>query len=183
MTKSNGYQVKAVKTFHGHDGIGYEAKLYNPEGKKVALVVEDGYGGGLNYYWEDDAAPKVECKSVDYNDKPTTFKGTPFEAAFHAHCLALPKYHSKWDDEGVFHFTTPDIHVDNLVSRKDAEKHVKKLIKSVAVLNGNQIITWKCARDNTGLRDHIGEKYPDGIILNDLPLDKAVDAYEASQSL
>ena len=181
MTKPNGYQVKAVKSFHGHDGIGYEAKLYNPEGKKVALVVEDGYGGGLQYYWEDDAAPKVECKSVDYSDEPTTFKGTPFQAALYAHCLALPKYHSKWDDEGVEHHVTPDIHVDDLVNRKTIEKEVKKLTKKAAVINGTDIVTWSCEIDRKGVRSHIAEKYPHGIILNDLPLEKAVDAYVALQ--
>ena len=186
MTQKPTYQVKAVKTFHGHDGYGVECKLYNPEGKFIAIVVDDGYGGGLQYYWEDEKAPSVECKSVDYNDEPTSFRGTPFEAALNAHCLSLPKYSSKWDKEGEEHHVTPDIFCENLWNTKLTEKEVKKLTKKVAVLNGTQIITWKCGIDHpqvSKIRDHIAEKYPNGIILNDLPLDKAVEAYEASQHL
>lgn len=49
------YTVKNVKTFRGHDGNGFNATLYE-NGKRVALVDDDGWGGGYNYQWLDPSA-------------------------------------------------------------------------------------------------------------------------------
>ena len=86
------YQVKAVKTFHGHDGHGWECKLYR-DGKRVALVVEDGWGGGLQFHWDDQTPDiaRVECRNRNYDDTINTFKGTPEQARLEAHVLDLPQ--------------------------------------------------------------------------------------------
>ena len=42
-------QIKAYKEFHGHDGNGYEASIW-VDGKRTAIVVEDGWGGGLQFH-------------------------------------------------------------------------------------------------------------------------------------
>jgi hypothetical protein len=175
------YSVKAVKTFHGHDGYGWECKLYADK-TFIAFVVEDGWGGELQFHWQDECRPgegeKVDVVAHNLLDqKRVTYKGTPFEAALALHCETLPKW--KCNDKMIH--TDPEIFVNNLVNTKLAEKEVKKITKKAAVLNGKDIITWRCDISHSQIRDIIKKEYPDGIILNDLPLEKAVALYEGLQ--
>lgn len=176
------YQVKNIKTFQGHDGGCWECTLYSPQNKRVAIVTEDGWGGGLQFHWLDFKAPKVEVTSYDYADKPHTYKGTPQEAALYAFCRALPNWHSEYDDDENGKPTSPDVYLDELVNKKLTEKDVKRLInKKVAVFNEGSIYTWKCPITHPEIRGLIKDKYPKGIIINDLPLTKAVELYQQYQ--
>jgi len=171
------YSLKAVKTFHGHDGNGWEANLYHDK-KKVALVVEDGWGGELQFHWVDNDAPKVECDGIGYQEKPMTFTDTPEEALFRNYCLTLPKW--KCIDEMVY--TCMDVCLSNMVDKVLTEREVKKLIKKVAYIDGPDIFTLNCKGN---LAEHytpsILSRHPEAVILNTMPLDKAVELYTTLQ--
>lgn len=46
MAKIKGFELKALKTGVGHDGGGVQANIYF-ENKKVGILVDEGYGSGL----------------------------------------------------------------------------------------------------------------------------------------
>tara|TARA_R110000851_G_scaffold131656_1_gene265822 strand:+ start:213 stop:497 length:285 start_codon:yes stop_codon:yes gene_type:complete len=48
---TNRYEVKGFRRINGHDGQGYEAKLYH-NGKKIAVAFDDGFGGDAEIRWE-----------------------------------------------------------------------------------------------------------------------------------
>jgi|TARA_Y100000310_G_scaffold167534_1_gene167307 hypothetical protein len=171
------YEIKALKTFHGHDGYGWEGKLYH-DGKAVALVVEDGWGGELQFHWNDHDAPRVATKGVDYEGQPMTYRDTPEESTFRTHCLGLPK----WENFGgkMVH-ASMDVAMGDMVDTKLAEKEVKKLLKKAAIYDGKDIRTFNAPIDQSGVRDHLAKKCPDAIILNDLPFSEVVEFYEGLQ--
>ena len=172
------YTVKSVKTFHGHDGYGWECKLYNSANKAVAVVVEDGYGGDLQFHWTDDEAPRVESPGVDWKGNPHTFIDTPHESDLRAFCLTLPK----WECGGEMVNTDWDIYLGNLVNAALTLKDVKKLLRKVAITDGENIFTYNCKPDHPTVRDTIAKKHPDAVVLNDMPLNEAVDYYMAVTS-
>lgn len=43
--------VNGVKTFVGNEGYGFNASLYL-NGKKVALAIDDAWGGDYDYHWD-----------------------------------------------------------------------------------------------------------------------------------
>ncbi len=165
------YQVKAVKTFYGHDGHGWECKLYR-DGKAVAIVVEDGYGGGLHFHWNDHDIPRVECRNRNYDDTINTYEGTPEEARLEAHVLEQPQQ----DDPDGKMYINADIFVDDMVTTCLYTKDVKKLLKKLAfVKTDGKIYHYK--NDNPQTRAVLAKRDPDAIVLNDIPLADAVAKY------
>lgn len=49
MSSISEYSVGAVKKFRGHDDYGYNCNLLRGK-KKVAEILEDGWGGGLQFH-------------------------------------------------------------------------------------------------------------------------------------
>ena len=158
------YTVKSVKTFHGHDGYGWECNLYNGK-QKIATVVEDGYGGELKFYWTKATVPTANTTRSTNVDK----------LELESFCKTLPK----WDCIGKMIHTDKEIFVDSLVQAKLTEGDVKKLLKKVAYIEGKDIFTINCP---SSLAEHytpsIVRRHPTAVILNTLPFDKAVELYK-----
>ena len=175
--KTEMYQVKAVKTFYGHDGHGWECKLFR-DGKRVALVVEDGYGGGLQFHWDDQSPdiPRVECRNRNYDGNFNTFKGTPEEARLEAYVLDLPQIDGPFEDDDEKMYVSADVFVDDMVTEALYTKDVKKLLKKLAfVKTDGKIYHYKS--DNPQTRAVLAKRDPDAVILNDMPLTDAVAKY------
>ena len=146
------YTVKSVKTFHGHDGYGWECNLYNDK-QKIATVVEDGYGGELKFYWT----------------KPTSVDKLELESF----CKTLPK----WDCIGKMIHTDKEIFVDSLVQAKLTEGDVKKLLKKICFIDGLKVLTINLKFDENYI-PKIMKRHPNATILNTMPFDKAVALYK-----
>lgn len=146
------YTVKSVKTFHGHDGYGWECNLYNDK-QKIATVVEDGYGGELKFYWT----------------KPTSVDKLELESF----CKTLPK----WDCIGKMIHTDKEIFVDSLVQAKLTEGDVKKLLKKICFIDGLKVLTINIKFDENYI-PKIMKRHPNATILNTMPFDKAVALYK-----
>tara|TARA_R110002020_G_scaffold222268_1_gene430742 strand:+ start:672 stop:1232 length:561 start_codon:yes stop_codon:yes gene_type:complete len=169
----NKYSVKAVHTFHGHDGYGWECNLYNEQNKKVAKVVEDGWGGDLNFYWTDTALPRIETDGVDWQDAPIKYKDTPAQSELRTHCLTLPK----WDCNGEMVHTSMDIYVTDLVNEALELKELKKALKKIVVLEDGKIYTYNTPPSRVNvwtLRRRLEKKQRHAIFLNDMPLPEAL---------
>tara|TARA_R110000868_G_scaffold104075_1_gene286224 strand:+ start:318 stop:770 length:453 start_codon:yes stop_codon:yes gene_type:complete len=146
------YTVKSVKTFHGHDGYGWECNLYNGK-QKIATVVEDGWGGELKFYWT----------------KPTSVDKLELESF----CKTLPK----WDCIGKMIHTDKEIFVDSLVQAKLTEGDVKKLLKKICFIDGLKVLTINLKFDENYI-PKIMKRHPNATILNTMPFDKAVALYK-----
>ena len=171
----NQYQVKAVKTFHGHDGYGWECKLYC-HGKSVAIVVDDGYGCEHKFYWNDEKLPRVECKFRNWKDELEMRPATPSEAMLEAHVLKQPQRNSSFADDDEKMYINADIFVSDMVTTFLIEKDVKKHLKRLCFFkkDGN---LYNYPTDNAHTRRLVEKNNPDAIILNDMPFEKAVLKY------
>ena len=157
------YEIKNVKTFHGHDGGCWEATLYC-EGKRIAIVTEDGWGGNLQFHWLN--------KFLYHNQTLNAF------------VLTLPKWGSRFNDDGEDDMDmTPDIYISNLVKAFLTTKDVKKVLKKFAIASSGKIYTWNAKPDDQRVRTFVAKNHPDAVILNDITLEKAVELYTANTAL
>lgn len=171
------YSVKAVKTFHGHDGNGWECKLYR-DGKSIALVVEDGWGGGLQFHWEDEGEARVECQRRAYDDSLITYKATPEQAKLEACVLTQPQQESPFSDDDDKMFINVDIFVSDMVGDVLVTKDVKKMLKKVAIFDDGKVYTYNVEPSHPTIRTEISKKYPNAVILNDVSISKAIEIYK-----
>ena len=172
------YSVKAVKTFHGHDGNGWECKLYR-DGKRVAIVVEDGWGGGLQFHWNDHGETRVECRKRNYDDSFITYKATPEQAKLEAHVLEQPQEDSSFFADGKMYINA-DIFIGNLVGDVLITKDVKRLLKKIAIFDEGKVYAYDVAPSHPAIRNTIAKRHPAAIILNDVPILEAVEIYKGA---
>tara|TARA_R110000751_G_scaffold153151_4_gene258268 strand:+ start:764 stop:1246 length:483 start_codon:yes stop_codon:yes gene_type:complete len=155
------YSVKNIKTFHGHDGGCWEATLYNPKGKRVAIVTEDGWGGGLQFHWLNFAHKNnANADSI----------------ALDVFCKTLPQWELY---DGEMTDTDADVYLGGLVEAKLVEKEVKKMLKKVAIFDDGKIFTYKIpASDLDRAMPVILKQRPTAVFLNSLGLSEAVEIYQ-----
>ena len=75
------YKITKFRTFRGHDGQGFNATLSH-NGKPVALVDDDGYGGGLAFDWLDHKNGREDYTVLDHMGETVTHRMTAEEYAF-----------------------------------------------------------------------------------------------------
>lgn len=151
------YEVKNVKTFQGHDGQGFTCTLWR-EGKKVADVRDFAFGGEYEY----DFISPAEEKILD------------------DHVKTLPKTTNPYDN--VLMDMNTDMFVGMMIDDYETRKNVKRILSKKIIFqskgelreyrNPQFIRQWK-ANPEVIRRGVVG-KYPDAIILNDLPIEEAV---------
>jgi len=157
------YNVKGVKTFRGHDGIGVNANLYHGK-KKIAEVHDGAYGGALEVHWVDfNNSRKLDALLKDLPEQPDSYEDSGF---------------SKLDAEDF---------INRLINRELLSKELKKkLKKNVIALTNKNILTqwgWKGNPIITQRHiDHIKYRHKDirGLTLNELPFNQALHIYEAN---
>ena len=118
------FSVKAVKTFRSHDGGGFACNLYMKT-KKVAEVVDDGWGGGLQFHWLDFKCPKVQITKKD-NEETFSYNGTPNEKILVELINDLPPI----EDYGMVMSQDLDTFVGDLVNNHLQEKEFKRKCKN-----------------------------------------------------
>jgi len=176
MSTREEYSVKAIKSFHGHDGYGWECKLYDPANKFVAFVVEDGWGGGLQFHWNDEELARVETTFTNTMGTEVVTKQTPAQSALTKFCMESPKW--KCNDEMVH--TSPDVLISDLVENALTMKDVKKMLKKVAIFDDGKVYTYNVAPSHSNIRTVIAKKYPNAIVLNDVSISEAVAIYKGA---
>lgn len=172
------YTVGAVKTFRGHDGNGFSCNLLRNK-KKVAEVVDDGWGGGLQFHWVDHNSSAV-VNTRTYDDKPHSFKGTVEESLFYAEVMKLPKLPAHDDFPEMF--TDPDIIVGNMVNEilltKDITKELKKNL--TIKCNDGKLLSWKVSAKFSmdALKSYAMKTHPDSVVVNELPIEEVIQIYK-----
>jgi len=145
------WSVKTVKFMKGHDAQSMECALYC-DGKKVATVWDDSWGGGFQYTW---------VKNVEEEFK-----------AF-AKTFTVP---SEWSKDGLTY--NMDIVVDILVTRFQIEKEAQKLMKRVSYVKDGAIYQLQAKHKPTAdvLKAVKDAKWwkDDYIMLNELPVSEVV---------
>lgn len=171
------YSVSSVKTFKGHDGFGYSCFLLRGK-KKVAEVVDDGWGGGLQFRWLDNTSAVVHTRT--YDDKPHSFNGTVEESMFYAEVMKLPKIPA---ENGLPEmFTDPDIVVGDMVNEILLEKDIAKELKKNFNIKtqAGEILTWKISTKFPFdvLKAHVTSKYPQCLVINELSVSEVIKIYK-----
>lgn len=178
MNQLTNYTVAAVKKFRGHDGYGYSCNLLR-NGKKVAEVVEDGWGGGLQFHWVDHKTTAT-VNTLNYKDEPHSYKGTAEEALFYADVMTLPKIPAH---DGLPEMNTSgDIVIDDMVKDLLAVKKIAADLKKKMTIQTKegQLLTWKISTVHTldMLKAHALKKHPESKIINDLPMEEIFKIYK-----
>jgi hypothetical protein len=172
------YTVGAVKTFRGHDGYAYSCNLLR-NNKKVAEVVDDGWGGGLQFHWVDHNTSAV-VQTRTYDDKPHSFNGTVEESLFYAEVMKLPKIESS--DKELEIFPDADIVVGEMVNEVLMTKEIKSDLKKKLTIQtkDKQLLTWKISAVHTFdvLKAHALKSHPEAVIINELPIENIVKIYK-----
>ena len=164
MKEAENYNVKGVKSFEGHDGIGINANFYYGK-KKIAHVHDGAYGGELEvHYFDQEASKKFDVFLKDYPEQPDTYEDSGF---------------SKFDQEDF---------INRLVNRDLLGKELKnKLKKKVLYINKKgEIRQINFKKVKAIIRGHIdaahkhyGNEFMNGTkCLNELPFKQALAVYE-----
>ncbi len=108
-SEMRGYTVKALKTMKSHDGgVAYSATLYKG-GSKIAEVIDDGWGGGIQTRYATKAAEQtLITDATEYGDG----EGNP----------GLPEY------------VGCDIFIAHIVDMHESIKNIEKACKKKTVI-------------------------------------------------
>ena len=162
VTDFGDYSVKAVKSFEGHDGYGFNCNLYRGK-KKIATCHDGAYGGEVEIHWEGKEinGEYVSC----YKEE---------EPLLQAHCNSLPEVKYGEGLTGSFK-VDQSFFVTELVTKWERDKDVRKMQKQCqtktlfrqpnAKLGSYQIFN---APLSDRLREHIKAKYGECEIFNDV---------------
>jgi hypothetical protein len=122
------FTVKNIKSFNGHEGIGYSATLYL-DGKKFAEVLDDANGGEVDvncFDWKDPNKVTINTY-IDKDGVQHTWDVSPNYALLHNYVLTLPKWKSSFSDE--MYDMTVGLFVEELVNKILDEKKLAKAKK------------------------------------------------------
>lgn len=122
---SDKYTLKNLKTFEGHDGMGFNATLYRGS-KRVAKLHDAADGGMMSIYWEDRQEPKVPFTFVNWQKKECTINVFPEEAALRAF-LKDKVFTCPYTGEN--HPMDIDIYLSELVDAHRNDKRLRKLCR------------------------------------------------------
>lgn len=180
MNKTN-YSVKAIKSFRSRNGYGYSCNLLR-DGKKVAEILEEGRGGEMRIDWMDFKSTATFI-SRNHEDKEVSCRGTVEEALFNEQVRSLPKIaaHDGFPEMD----TSLGIVIDDMVNDTLAIKKLSaSMKKSVTVKRGDgKFLTWKITPVHSApaIRTYILKNYPDGKIMNDLPVEEVLQLYKQAE--
>lgn len=174
----NIYSANAVKKIKGHDGAGYTANLLK-NGKKIAEVFDDGWGGELQITWLD-SKNKAQVTKLNYKDELFTYTGTQEEAEFEAYVMTLPKIPAK---DGLPEMNTSShIVIDELVNNQIMLKHLANYMKKNFTIkcSDGKILTWgiNAKQPVEVIKNYVMKTHPDCEIINDLQIEKALKVFE-----
>lgn len=150
-----------VKNARGHEGepCPYGSLVLN--GKKVGEFAFDTWGGPMSVHFTDPAA----------------------EQAIKTHCDLQPNIPCEWDTKGMKY--SIESLIISLLEIVEHEKALKREFKkNILVEAAGKLTFWKIKHGGVDRYDAVKKavlaKYPDAVILNELPFDeafkKAVDA-------
>ena len=176
MNQIANYTVASVKKIRGHDGYGYSCNLMH-NGKKVAEILEDGWGGGLQFRWLDKVQATVH--TLNYKDENHSFEGTAEESLFYGEVMKLPKIDSF---DGKKMNTSADIVIDDMVNDSLAVKKITADLKKNLTIQAKDgaLLTWKISATHSmaSLKIHALKKHPEAKIINDLPMEQVFNIYK-----
>lgn len=177
MNSLSNYSVNGIKTHRGHDGNVYSCNLLC-NGKKVAEIFDDGWGGGLSFNWLNDVSAIIN--TLDYKGEPYSYEGTVDEANFIAMVDKLPRIPASDDLPEMS--TSADIVIDDMVNDSIAEKKIKSDLKKKLTIKSKdgKFLTWKITPTHSleVLKVLISKNYPESKIMNDLPIPEVIKLYK-----
>ena len=138
------WSTKKVKTFRGHDGHGVNADIYC-NGKKIAEVNDDGWGGGLfiNYMVEHEGKQRPVGRKEP--EEVTNFLATlptytnkewyeSISLKPSGRCLEKLGEVQTWGSEDLF---------NQLIERALEWQDFKKVMRKVCGISDGDVVTWK----------------------------------------
>ena len=170
MIRKSALNVKAIKTFRGHDGDGYNCNIYWNH-KMIGIANDFANGGELEVDFTYDDG-NVHSHPYLTNLIESLPKGSWFEYSSGGG--------ASWNIDAIVNF---------LVFDKLNEKEMKKMLKKVACYDTkkNTLSTWNCKaqeidnvfnfKEEKGITlfEYIKKYNKDSIVLNPLPFDVCME--------
>jgi len=154
LLRNSDFQVKKLKTFNGHEGMGANADIYW-KNRKIVTFIDEGNGGEPYVYWmysgndATDATEKVKETIRDFiASLPHYSKAEEYEDSDY-----------DWDDTRK-EWKADDV-INALVLIAEERREFKKTLRKVCGLKDGTIRTWrfKAAEIDKELR-HEGKLMP-----------------------
>lgn len=161
-------EVRNYQHVNGHDGQGYRANLYI-NGKKVATLFDDGWGGPLDIGWFDHALPRVTTKVRDFKGEFKEVQLTPTEALLANHIRDLT-----YEAFGQTSYHNLETYIDHFVQKAALLSEASKLQnpKKLRFLKSDG----KIYEVKTGVtRAQVLAKNPDAKFLMDMDINEVVE--------
>ncbi len=162
------YTIKSVKTFRGMEGHGFNVTLLR-DGKKVALVMDEGCGGEARFEWVDYAMPKVDVPWTNYGQEPISIRCTPEEATLYEFLRGKT---CQFDTLTLS--MNPDLFIGELLTKYENDKRFARLCKTKTIfhLRSDPVDSWRKFNSpfNKRMKDLIVEKYGNQVdeIMNEI---------------
>lgn len=158
------FEVKAVKTFKGHEGMqGFNCDLYI-DGKKACEITDDCHGGEFEYRWQTNEMARAGFSILQ------------------EHCKTLGKYKDPNPHADLAGFEldySPDLFIGELVdkiltAKMNASQH-RKFLKVLSVKLPSkhppgEYATWKIPPTAEN-KAKVKAQFPDAIFLDEHPND------------
>lgn len=145
------FEIKGLKTWHTHDGGGYQFNLYM-DGKKALWIHNDGNGGCLD----------ITPLDVQY---PNQWSESKYLAKFNDYIKTLPQ----WEMMGKWFDMEADIFLENLVNdyeyNKALAKHKKKGICFRLLSDDKNDVRSFTTHDMDVAKKYLDEKYPNQYVI------------------
>lgn len=176
MTQAHQYGVKSVKTFRSMDGGGYEGYLTR-EGKKIAMILDEGNGGEIHIDWIDSKERTVKYQMRQYNDNVVEVLGTPEEALFGTFIFNHPQV----DGFSSKLFMSDHIFIDDLVNAVLLEKQIAGQMKRKVIAEVDDKVynfSVKAPQTIDSVILQVKNKYPQANVLNKMAIKEVIEVYK-----
>ena len=170
------YTVKGFRRINGHDGQGWEANLYHGK-TKIAEAFDDGWGGAVEIRWVvptkfhgDGAAVRQHTVEMIARHTPNINQWLSENEGWWTEFIDSPS------EESVAWF------IEHHGRVAEDQKIAKRTLRSKFIVKvGSDLWEWKRlpaknpnhTRADAAIRKVATADFPDGIVLNDLPIAEA----------
>ena len=133
LLRNSDFQVKKLKTFNGHEGMGANADIYWKK-RKIVTFIDEGNGGEPYVYWTADWDGDIGGDPQEIRDFIASLPHYSQAEEFGDSDFDWDRERKPWKADDV---------INALVLIAEEEREFKKTLRKVCGLKDGKLFTWK----------------------------------------